>query len=423
METTGRRIAYAGLWVWWVVTLFSMGPSTAGATGTSLHLQILDLLLGAVTLVVLLLRRRYPTLVALFAALVSPWAMSGALGALWAFASLGTTRNWRRIVPVFVLDVTVMPSLWAWTAVSNGAVSIDGTEGAPIWLLFLSAYLLWVVPSVAAFGVGVYVGARRDLLRSYQDQARLAQEGSTLAVQTAQAEERNRIAREMHDVVAHRISLISMQAGALGFREDLSREQTREVATQIQQNARLALDELRSVLGSLRNVDDDGAVAKPQPTLAQLPSLLDEARGAGQRIESRVAVDADEVPPQVSRHAFRIVQEGLTNARKHAAGTLVTLLVDRHDGGLRVLMSNPLRVGAAVPGDSLSQASAAHPSAAHPGAAYPGAAHDAPSPALPGSGQGLLGLRERAESAGGTFSAGVVDGEFLVKAWLPWPES
>ena len=374
-------------WGWWVLLAVMVAPA-GGPSGSGNWMQILDVVLGLVILVILRWRHRHPLLIAMIAMLLGLVSGSGGVGALWAFASLGTTRDWKRVGPAVAVLLLVSSPVWAMLSVIRGDVTVEGLEGAPAWIYAIIAYVFWLVPYLLALGIGVYNGARRDLLRSYQDRAKLAEQRRRLEVQSAQEAERNRIAREMHDVVAHRISLVSMQASALSFRDDLSREETKELAGQIQSNARQALDELRSVLGSLRNVDDDGTVAKPQPTLGQLPALLADAREAGQRIDATIEIDLDALPQKLSRHAFRIVQEGLTNARKHAAGTLVTLAIDEHDDGLRILITNPLRVGEA---------------------------------SLPGSGQGLIGLGERVQIAGGRFSADTVGDEFKLEAWLPWP--
>ncbi|MFI7052406.1 sensor histidine kinase [Streptosporangium canum] len=122
----------------------------------------------------------------------------------------------------------------------------------------------------------------------------------------------------MHDVLAHRISLLSMLAGGPAYRTDLTAEETREVALAIQQNAHQSLNELRTVLGTLRR---DGDMEAPQPNPANLDALFDEVRGAGQQVEVDDSVDNRELlPTPTGRHAYRIVQEALTSARKHAPG-------------------------------------------------------------------------------------------------------
>ena len=374
-------------WGWWVLLAVMVAPVDGWSSGNTWR-QVVDIPLGLVLLVLLRWRHRHPLLIAIVTMNLALVSASGGVGALWAVASLGTTRDWKRVGTAVAVLLLVSSPVLAFTSVTGGQMTVEGLEGAPAWVYALIAYVIWAFPYLLALSLGIYTGARRDLLRSYQDRAKLAEQRRRLEVQSAQEAERNRIAREIHDVVAHRISLVSMQASALSFRDDLSREETKALAGQIQANARQALDELRSVLGSLRNVDDDGTVAKPQPTLGQLPALLADAREAGQRIDATIEIDLDTVPQKLSRHTFRIVQEGLTNARKHAAGTFVALVIDDHDGGLRILITNPLRVGDA---------------------------------SLPGSGQGLIGLGERVQIAGGRFSADTVGDEFKLEAWLPWP--
>ncbi|MEV6032157.1 LuxR C-terminal-related transcriptional regulator [Nonomuraea sp. NPDC052116] len=158
-------------------------------------------------------------------------------------------------------------------------------------------------------------------------------------VEQAKLEERLKIAQEMHDVLAHRISLLALLAGGLAYRENLSPEQTCEAALAIQENAHQSLNELRAVLGTLRRED---GLAPPQPTLAHLDALFDEVRAAGQRVEVDDAISCrDALPAQTGRHAYRIVQEALTNARKHAPGSPVPAELGGRPGeGLRIRVSN-----------------------------------------------------------------------------------
>ena len=247
------------------------------------------------------------------------------------------------------------------------------------WLLIASGggVLLYTAVLVA---IGMYTGARRELIASKLAQAEREQQ---LRVAQGQAAERQRIAREMHDVLAHRISLVSMYSGALAYRDDLNPQQTREIAETIRDNATLALTELRGVLGSLRGEDGD----RPQPTLADLLGLIADNRAAGLRIEfSGLALEG--LSPAVSRHAYRIVQEGLTNARKHAPGTMVEVrLSGDPDSGLRIELRNPVNGRGA---------------------------------AIPGGGYGLLGLAERTNLVGGWTEHGIRDDVFQLEAWMPW---
>ena len=138
---------------------------------------------------------------------------------------------------------------------------------------------------VAGIGiaVGMYIGARRELVATLQDRAERAEREQALRVAQAQAHERTRIAREMHDVLAHRMSLVAMHAGALAYRDDLTPTETRETAEIIQANSHRALADLREILGVLRDAEE-GAPHRPQPTLADVDTLVDDERAAGARI-------------------------------------------------------------------------------------------------------------------------------------------
>jgi signal transduction histidine kinase len=191
----------------------------------------------------------------------------------------------------------------------------------------------------------------------------------------------------MHDVLAHRISQVSMHAGALAFREDLTPDEVRSSAAVIREKAHEALTDLRGVLGVLRSTDGEPALA-PQPTYADLGELVEEARQGGLHVDFHDQVDAaTEVPDVVGRTVYRIVQEGITNARKHAPGTLLTVeLSGSPDDGLDVVMKNPLGFGSATPG----------------------------------AGLGLVGLTERAELRGGRLQAYRNGAHFVLHGWIPW---
>jgi signal transduction histidine kinase len=205
--------------------------------------------------------------------------------------------------------------------------------------------------------------------------------------------ERTRIAREMHDVLGHRISLLSLHAGALAFQPDLP-PQVRDTAELMRATSRQALEELRAVIGLLRDEPGaESAPAAPQPTLTDIPRLVEETRRAGGTIDFDMLVNHPEAAPAgLGRDAYRIVQESLTNIRKHAGGA---------SGSVRV-------AGAAHRGLHVSVRSRL-PLDPESG------------PALPGSGAGLLGLEERVTIAGGTLAHGPDgSGDFVVSAELPW---
>src|SRR5690606_4522218 len=134
-----------------------------------------------------------------------------------------------------------------------------------------------------------------------------------LRVGKAQSDERARIAREMHDVLAHRISQVSMHAGALAFRTDLDADALRAGIAEVQAKANDALTDLRGVLGVLRDPDTGTIAHRPQPTYDDLPALVADARSAGARLELDDRLEARPLPAALGRTLYRIVQEGITN--------------------------------------------------------------------------------------------------------------
>ncbi|MGK5681827.1 histidine kinase [Actinoplanes sp. URMC 104] len=240
---------------------------------------------------------------------------------------------------------------------------------------------------------GMVIRSRRRLVHSLRDRAERAEAEQQLRVAQARSVERNRIAREMHDVLAHRISLLSLHAGALEIKPGATPEEVARAAGVIRASAHQALQDLREVIGVLRTDQSDGAPEPPQPTLGALPALAEESRAAGVKVTLDVRIEPASVPEGAGRTAYRIVQEGLTNARKHAPGTAVRVDVAGSAGaGLVIDIRNPWPVGGASGG-------------------------------IPGTGTGLIGLTERAMLAGGRLTHGrTPQNEFAVTAWLPWPQ-
>lgn len=339
----------------------------------------LEVLAVGVAVVLIRFRRRAPILVAVLLSVLSAVMIMLGGFASWAIASLCTRRRWKEILPTgaVVIGLQLLPGLVWW--VLGQPVPTNPPLVLTPWLLIASGVVV-LLYTVVLVAIGMYTGARRELIASKLAQAEREQQ---LRVAQGQAAERQRIAREMHDVLAHRISLVSMYSGALAYRDDLTPQQTREIAETIRDNATLALTELRGVLGSLRGEDGD----RPQPTLADLPGLIDDNRTAGLRIEFS-GVTLEGLSPAVSRHAYRIVQEGLTNARKHAPGSKVEVrLSGDPDSGLRIELRNPVNGRGA---------------------------------AIPGGGYGLLGLAERTSLVGGWTKHGIRDDVFQLEAWMPW---
>ncbi len=346
-------------------------------------LFVTDISLGIVSLALYQFRRRWPLAVALITTLFGAVSASSVGAGSLAFISLATRRRLTEIVPVSILSVVT-------TLTYYFVQPQPGPGGKDPWYVGL---LFGIAVTAIAVAIGMYIGARRELLATLEDRAERAEREQALGVAQAQAQERNRIAREMHDVLAHRMSLVAMHAGALAYRDNLTSDEIHEAAEVIQANSHRALTDLREILGVLRDSDADDPLHRPQPTLSSLDELIEDERGAGARISLHREVSrGEDLPESIGRTAYRVIQESLTNARKHSPDTSVDVTVKGQPGaGLTVEVRNPLRVGT----DSSS---------------------------TPGSGFGLIGLAERATLAHGSFEQGrTADGEFRVRTWLPWP--
>ncbi|MFE0022484.1 sensor histidine kinase [Amycolatopsis sp. NPDC059021] len=358
----------------WLRAASELPPDT---TGLPLGwLLVGDPLLALACLAALLWRRRFPLTVATTVVVVSTASTLASGSALLALGSLAARR---RLAAALLLAVPCVASVpLTYTLYPHRG------ESDPLWLTI--AFPPLIVGIVVA--VGAAVGARREELRSLRERAESAErEQAARAAETRMAE-RHRIAREMHDVLAHRVSLVAMQAGVLGHRTDLPAEQIAVLARGIADGSHQALEELRDVLGVLR-ASPDGP-EPPQPSLDGVPALVDDARALGLDVTCTTTVPG-KPPGLVARTAYRIIQEGLTNAGKHAPGARVWVTVEGAAGdGLRVTVRDS------------------------------GAARTTGGP--PASGFGLLGLAERVALAGGTLDHHpVAEGGFVLGARLPWP--
>lgn len=370
--------------VWLSVPLTEAQENVVGAA------LFLDFVLGAVALAFLPLRRRYPLAVACLTTAMSVFSAASMGPATLAIVSMATWRRWAWVVVAGAMSLAagIVSEAVYRPRVSPGEDSFFGVAGT---------VLLGLVFFAATVATGYYIAARRELIATLHERLQIAEREQALTTKAARDAERTQIAREMHDVLAHRISLVALHGGALAYREDLSRAQTADTAQTIQANAQLALTELRQVLGVLRADQRSGDVEQPQPTLAELPALLADAREAG----SVVTLDTSDLqtepgrhlpklPETLSRTSFRIVQEALTNARKHAPGEPVTMRLAGAPGArLELEVRNLVGVK--------------------------------PVAGLPSAGLGLAGLAERAQLAGGALQCGErPDGYFVVQATLPW---
>ncbi|WP_214409548.1 histidine kinase [Sphaerisporangium fuscum] len=243
----------------------------------------------------------------------------------------------------------------------------------------------------AVVGWGLFIRHRRQLVLSLRDRAARAETEALLRAEQAQLLAREALARDMHDVLGHRLSLLSVHAGALEFNPGATAEDIARAAKVIRESAHLALQDLREVVGVLRAPVGE----MPQPTLAGLGRLAEESERAGMRVDLRVEVAGD-LPESAGRTAYRVVQEALTNARKHAPGAEVRARVSGAAGeGLTAEVRNG------------------------PG---PRAVTSAPGGPPPGAGRGLAGLEERVSLVGGALEYGPTEeGGWQVSAHLPWP--
>lgn len=379
-------------------------------------------LFGLIVGSALLVRRRWPIAVVLVSIAVTPAEMGYLMGVVGLY-SLAASEVPRRItaalagmstVAVFVVTVVRVRQDVAQADVGQPDFDPSG----------------WYVPTVAVFMTlglnappvlfGLYIGARRRLMESLRERAdSLEQELSLLAdraeqrAQWARQEERTRIAREMHDVVAHRVSLMVVHAAALQAVALKDPQKAVKNAALVGDMGRQALTELREMLGVLRE-DAAPVVASPVPLAAvgraaaaaaeaasedgpcldALEDLVEQSRLAGAVVELTVLGEVRAYAAEVERTAYRVVQEALTNVHKHAAGAKVVVRLAHRDAEVAMQVEN---------GPSDAAATDAH---------------------LPSGGNGLVGMRERVSRLGGVFVSGPTDaGGFRVSAVLPVGES
>jgi signal transduction histidine kinase len=346
--------------------------------GLDAPLLVFDVVGGAALCLALWWRRRWPFALGLASVPMQAFSSSAGVAALILLFTVAAYRRWQLAVLIAGLQLAMLPVY--------RTVQPDDTS-----LPLLAFFALVTLAITAVVAGGMFARAHRQ---SRRERVRHAEAEQHLLIEQARHAERTRIAREMHDVLAHRISLLSLHAGALEFRPDAPPKEVARAAAVIRASAHQALEDLRAVIGILRDEADGGAPPPPQPTLAALPGLLEESRAAGMILHADVRVaDLATVPDSVGRHALRIVQEALTNARKHAAAAPVDLRLEGAPGeGLTIEIRNPAPVLATG------------------------------EPEIPGAGTGLVGLAERATLSGGRLEHGLGEnGDFRLRAWLPWP--
>ncbi|MFK0187890.1 sensor histidine kinase [Streptomyces rubiginosohelvolus] len=251
---------------------------------------------------------------------------------------------------------------------------------------YLTAIIVWTFALV----LGLWSGNRRRLLHALAADVEHLRVEAQLREDTARIAERSRIAAEMHDVLAHRLSLIALHTGVLATKNDALPQPVVERLALLRTTSTQALGDLRDVLGALRGPDPTQTGTELRPILREVQELVDEARRAGQRIGMTTEGDPEQAPTTHRLAVYRIVQEALTNARKHADGALVTVRIDYRPPATWVEVTN-------TPGTS-------------------GSAGEVDS------GYGLVGLRERVTALGGHLSTGPAGaGTWRLSARIPQP--
>ncbi|MFF2653405.1 sensor histidine kinase [Streptomyces sp. NPDC058045] len=375
---------------------------------------LLMMLLGSASLV---MRRRAP--LGVLAATVTVSALGLVFGeprppvAMCAVVALFTVAcrtdratTWRTGVPAMVVltGCAMLAGPLPWYAQENIAI------------------IAWTGMAAAA---GDAVRSRRAFVDAIRERAERAERTREEEARRRVAEERLRIARDLHDVVAHHIALVNVQAGVASHVMDRRPDQAKEALAHVRQASRTALDELRATVGLLRQSGEPTAPTEPAPGLARLDDLADSVRQAGLPVEVARADQGAEVPAAVDLAAFRIVQEALTNVRKHAGeGAAAEVSVVRVGQHLELTVIDNGRGPAPEP---------PRPAPPAPATAPPGTDQSTPPPderagrregreeaELAGGGHGLIGMRERAAALGGSCTAGPrYGGGFRVHAILP----
>ncbi|RAY15353.1 sensor histidine kinase [Actinomadura craniellae] len=361
------------------------GPSPLGEPAPGMPTPPNEWACLALTLMLCLplaLRRRWPRGVFAFVALVS--------FVQWLVGIQALPANLAVLVAMYTMaaELSLRWAVAAWAVVELGALlevlrEVDSRD----WDAHRDMFLSWSFFVAAWWILGVYIRTRRAYYSSVEERAERAERERDTQVQIAMAAERARIARELHDVVAHNVSVMVVQADGASFAIETDVERARRALETIGDTGRHALAEMRRLLGVLREDDDAGSYA-PQPGVEQLADLVEQIRSAGLPLEFEVAGVPLELSEGRQLTVFRVVQEALTNTLKHG-GPRASAQVRLHygDDALEVRVTDDGR-GAAAPGD--------------------------------GAGHGLVGMRERVAVYGGSVRAGPrPGGGYEVVALIP----
>ena len=321
------------------------------------------------------------------------------LSTVWATAAIGATVL--ALLPQATPpSAPVVAALFLLAVRTNRRIVVRTSAAVGI---ALTAEAFAVRPELSALGANLAVAAwtqlpsalgdafrsRRELLVSYKERAERAEATSEQEAHRRVTAERMRIARELHDVVAHHLTLVNAQAGVAHHLVRQDAERAYEALGQIRDTSRAALDELRATVGLLRQADEPDQPRAPAPGLRDLPALLDSFRHAGLPVDVQRTGEYDAVPPLTDLTAYRVIQEALTNAGKHVGGAHAHLTIAVHGNRLEVIVADDGGDG------RITRA---------------------------GTGLGLVSLRERVRVADGTLQAGPnPEGGFRVHAVLPLP--
>ena len=365
-----------------LIGLFTIDPDTVTASNRDPDAigVLLLLALGAL----LAVRRRWPIPVL--------WLSALALVPYWVLDYVDTGATVIMLVLLYTVAANcerdrALPHVLGVTALLV-AVMVAGVVASAEDLPAI-AVLGNVVIFVTAFVLGDSVRNRRAYLAEVEARAERAEAERETAARQAVQEERTRIARELHDVVAHSVSVMVVQAGAARRVLDRHPDQTVESLEIIERTGHAALDELRRVLGVLR-AEHAHASTAPQPTADDISGLVDQWREAGLRVVLRVDGSPTDVAPGVGLTMYRVVQEALTNVMKHAGPASATVDLRYRPDAVTIVVTDDGR----------------------------GPVTDADR--VPSAGQGLIGMRERVELFGGDLTVGPrPGGGFLVRATLP----
>ncbi|MCD5310416.1 sensor histidine kinase [Kineosporia babensis] len=355
---------------------------------------------------------------------------------------------WRRRAPFTVLGISVLAMLVEWGL----AVPVNGAQTALLISLYTIARHEPVRSGRIALGVclalvalastrmpyqslgnaflqalfvivvwvlATNIALRHSYLQALEERAARLERERDAAVHAATLTERTRIAREMHDVVAHHVSVMVVQAEGATWAIDTAPGQARAAVTTIAETGRSTLTELRRLLGVLR--DGGSESVSPQPEFADIVALVDQFRLSGLDVQGGAVPDAGGIPESVQLAVYRVIEEGLTNALKHGgAGVRVNVGVDMlfSTGEIQVEVATAGAAEGAEPASGKKIGAEATPTAV-PGTGHspvPGTGHGP----IPGTGHGLIGIRERAALFDGRTEIGPTpDGGFLVRAWFP----